>query len=89
MCEQALLYRDNRKKFVDKYAGEFILLQQGEVKWHSPEATIRESRRVLSGGAPDQAMWYKYVDPEEMEGEHFEVYEQTLERLKEFAPVPA
>lgn len=29
-------------------------------------------------------MWYKYVDPEEMEGEHFEVYD-TLERLKEFA----
>ena len=23
-------------------------------------------------------MWLKYVDPEEVEGEHFEVYEQAL-----------
>jgi uncharacterized protein (DUF362 family) len=89
MCEQALYYRDHREQFIDRYAGEFILLQQGEVRWHSPEGHVRESRRVLSGGARDQAMWFKYVDPDEMEGEHFEIYDQTLERLKKFAPVPA
>jgi len=26
-------------------------------------------------------MWLKYVDPEETEGEHFEVYERTLAHL--------
>ena len=89
MCEQALYYRDNRKLFHDAYAGEFILLQQGEVKWHSPEGRVRESRRLLAGENPEQAMWLKYVDPEEVEGEHFEIYEQTLERLKNYEPVPA
>ncbi|RME54224.1 MAG: DUF362 domain-containing protein [Caldilineae bacterium] len=87
MCEQALLYRDNRQRFVDQYAGEYILLQQGEVRWHSPEGTIRQSRRKLAGQNPEQAMWFKYVDPEEDEGEHFEVYEQTLQRIKDKAPV--
>jgi uncharacterized protein (DUF362 family) len=89
MCEQALYYRDNRQKFIDQYAGQYILLQDYQVKWHSPEGTIRVSRRELSGDKPDHAMWYKYVDPEESEGEHFEIYEQTLQRLKEYAPVPA
>jgi len=28
-------------------------------------------------------MWLKYVDPTEAEGERFEVYEQTLERMRE------
>ena len=36
---------------------------------------------MLSGDKPDQAMWFKYVDPEEKEGEHFEVYEHALERV--------
>jgi hypothetical protein len=27
-------------------------------------------------------MWLKYVDPEEPEGEHYEVYERTLEQIK-------
>jgi hypothetical protein len=89
MCEQALYYRDNREKFVEQYAGEYILLQDYEVKWHSPEGTIRVSRRELSGDKPDHAMWYKLVDPEENEGEHFEIYEQTLQRIKNYEPVPA
>ncbi len=77
MCEQALYYRDNMRAF-EPYAGEYILLQDGEVRWHSPEGTIRESRRKLAGDHPDHAMWYKFVDPEEAEGEHYEVYEQAL-----------
>lgn len=81
MCEQALYYHDHRSEF-EPYNGEYILLQDGEVKWHSPEGTIRVSRRELSGDKPDHAMWLKYVDPEESEGEHYEVYERTLENLR-------
>jgi len=77
-CEQALYYRDHRQAFVDQYAGEYILLQENEVKWHSESSYFRGSRRHLSGDRPDQAMWLKYVDLDEAEGEHFEVYEQAL-----------
>jgi hypothetical protein len=27
-------------------------------------------------------MWFKYVDPDEVEGEHYEVYEWTLKDLE-------
>jgi uncharacterized protein (DUF362 family) len=82
MCEQALHYRDNRRRFVDAYAGGYILLQDGEVRWHDPSGTIRVSRRELSGEHPDHAMWLKFVDPDEREGEHYEVYERALRQLK-------
>jgi hypothetical protein len=39
------------------------------------------SRRVLSGMNPNQAMFMKFVDPDEQEGEHFEIYEQTLRAM--------
>jgi uncharacterized protein (DUF362 family) len=84
MCEQALYYRDHRREF-ERYAGEYILLQDGEVRWHSPEGTIRASRRELAGANPDHSMWFKFVDPEEAEGEHYEIYEQALARLPELA----
>jgi hypothetical protein len=82
-CEQALYYVDNKKKLVAKYAGQYILLQDGEVRWHSKEGSLRESRRKLSGNKPDEAMWLKYVDPDETEGEHYEVYEVNLAKIKE------
>jgi len=78
MCEQALYYRDHMHAFTDKYAGEFILLQDGEVKWHGTDGMLRVSRRQLSGAHPDHAMFFKYVDPDEIEGERFEVYERAL-----------
>lgn len=81
MCEQALLYRDNRRRFTDRYAGEYILLQDGEVVWHDPSGTISVSRRDLAGAKPDHSLWFKFVDPEETEGEHFEVYERELRAL--------
>jgi len=84
MCEQALHYRDNQRAF-ERYAGEYILLQDGEVRWHSPAGTIRESRRSLSGANPDHAMWFKYVDPDETEGEQYDVYERGLAQLREAA----
>jgi len=80
-CEQALHYRDHQRAFIDRYAGEYILLQDGEVRWHSPESVLGQSRRDLAGGNPLSAMWFKYVDPEEAEGEHFEVYERELAML--------
>jgi uncharacterized protein (DUF362 family) len=80
-CEQALYYRDHMADFVAKYAGQYILLQEHEVKWHDTTSTLNVSRRQLAGANPDQAMWLKYVDPDEAEGEHYEVYEQTLARM--------
>lgn len=80
-AEQGLFYRDNQALF-DKYKGEYVLVQMGEVKWHDRGGLVKESRRLLSGANPEQAMWMKYVDPaglaHEAEGEHFEVYERTL-----------
>ena len=82
-CEQALHYRDNREHFVERYAGQYILLQEGEVRWHDEVSDLRGSRRKLSGDKPEQAMWLKYVDPDEAEGEHFEVYEAALDRMED------
>lgn len=81
-AEQALHYIDHKQELVDKYAGEYILLQAGEVRWHSEVSDLRESRRRLSGDQPDQAMWMKYVDPDEKEGEHYEVYDHALAQAK-------
>ncbi len=78
MCEQGLYYRDNQESLMAQYPNEFILLQDGEVRWHSPEGMLRVSRRELAGQHRNHAMFFKYVDPEEREAEHFEVYEQNL-----------
>jgi uncharacterized protein (DUF362 family) len=82
-AEQGLYYRDHRQEIEAKYARQYVLLQMGEVRWADPEGNIRVSRRQLAGEHPEQAMWLKYVDPDEAEGEHYEVYEQTLQQIKE------
>ena len=76
-AEQALYYLDHRRELIDRYAGQYILLQAGEVRWHNEVSDLRASRRILAGERTDQALWMKYVDPDEAEGEHFEVYEQA------------
>ena len=81
-CEQALYYRDNMKKIAEEYAGKYILLQEKEVRWHSDSSYLRRSRRKMAGERPDQAMWLKYVDPEEKDGEKYNVYEEALAHLK-------
>lgn len=81
-AEQALYYRGHRQKFLDKYAGEYVLIQRGEVCWHDPLGHIGLSRRELAGDFPNEALFLKYVDPDEFEGEHFEIYEQTLDQIK-------
>jgi len=80
-CEQGLYYRDHRGELVQRYAGQYILLQEGQVRWHHEISDLKQSRRILAGENPEEAMWLKYVDPQEAEGEHFEVYERGLERF--------
>jgi uncharacterized protein (DUF362 family) len=80
-AEQALFYRDHQAEFEKQYAGKYILLQMGQVRWSGLEWNIQESRRILSGEHPEQGMWMKYVDAHDPEGEHFEVYEKTLKEL--------
>ncbi len=81
-AEQGLIYRDRQKEFVERYAGQYILLQQGEVRWHDPSGRPGWSRRVLSGDNPEEAMFLKYVDPDEFEGENYQIYENTLSELR-------
>jgi len=81
MAEQGLYYRDHAADFLD-YAGEYILLQDGEVRWHAEDGIMRQSRRKLAGRNRNHAMYFKYVDPEETEQEHFEVYEQALATIR-------
>jgi len=80
-CEQALWYRDHRKQFLEKYAGQYILLQGNEVRWHSESSDFRRSRRDLAGTDKRATLWFKLVDPQEIEGEHYEVYEEVLSQL--------
>lgn len=89
MSEQGLYYRDNRQKLAEQYGGQYILLQMNEVRWSSPEGMFRGSRREISGANPEQAMFFKYVDPAEAEGERFGVYEDTLRMINEKVGQPA
>jgi len=82
MAEQALYYATHKAEIAGKYAGRYILLQMGQVAWASEPGNITASRRELAGLFPEQAMWLKYVDPDEAEGEHYEVYEQTLRQMQ-------
>ena len=80
-CEQALYYQDREREIVDRFRGNFIFLQDGDVVWHGTDPANLGSRRKLSGEKKDRAMWLKLVDPEEKEGERFEVYEGCLSRM--------
>jgi hypothetical protein len=84
-CEQGLFYRDHQKKLVDRYRGEFIFLQDGDVVWHGEDPANLGSRRQLSGDKKDRALWLKLVDPEETEGERFSVYDECLTDLATLA----
>jgi uncharacterized protein (DUF362 family) len=80
MAEQGLYYRDHRDDLAD-YEGSYILLQDGEVKWHHADGIMKVSRRKLAGRHRDHAMFFKYVDLDETEQEHYEVYERALADL--------
>ena len=81
MCEQALFYHTNPQLF-ERYAGEYILLQDGEVRWHDRSGTINVSRRELAGSHTDHALYFKFVDPSEAEGENYTVYERALASMQ-------
>lgn len=59
-----------------------ILLQMGQVRWSGVDGALQASWRALSGDHPEQGLWMKFVEPHGAEGEHFEVYERTLARIK-------
>ena len=81
MCEQALNYRDNLDRYLD-YRDQFVLIQRGEVKWSSPDGLLEKSRRALAGNHAAESLYLKYVDPDEKEREHYEVYEDALADLE-------
>lgn len=78
-CEQGLIYMDDRSKLVDRYRGQFIYMQDGQVVWNGENPSNLGSRRELSGEKKNSALWLKYVDPDEGEGEHFERYDECLQ----------
>jgi uncharacterized protein (DUF362 family) len=77
-CEQGLFYRDHRDRFLDRYAGQFIYLQDGEVIWSGADPTEAGAVHEISGQKRDHAVWLKLADPEECEGERYRVYERIL-----------
>ncbi len=80
--EQAMVYLDNKKKILDRYAGKYILMQMGAVQWADADGNVSESRRKLSEAHPGQAVWMKYIDPDENEEEQYPVYERTLQQFQ-------
>ncbi|OGV65147.1 MAG: hypothetical protein A3K19_15885 [Lentisphaerae bacterium RIFOXYB12_FULL_65_16] len=81
MCEQALFYRDHRERLLRDYAGQYICLQAGHVIAHGADPIHGMTRRDLAGAHKEQAVWFKYVDPDDFEDERFEVYERELAAL--------
>ena len=79
-CEQGLFYRDRMEAMIDRYAGDFIYLQDGEIVWNGPDPSHIDSHRNFAGRKPGSALFLKKVDPEEREGERFEAYEKILEQ---------
>ena len=80
-CEQALYYRDHQKEIMEKHAGEYIFLQDGEVVWNGSDFRNLGSRRDMVRGKPGHALWLKFVDPDDVEDERFQVYESELKKL--------
>jgi len=81
-CQQALYYQAHQGEFTEQFAGEFIYLQDEKVVWHGSSPEQLGSRRVLSGKRKESALWLKWVDPAETEGEQFQVYADELSRLQ-------
>ncbi len=81
-CEQALFYLDHEKEFIDQYAGQYIFLQDGDVVFNGTDFSNMGSRRGMTRGRYDRALWLKYVDPEDMEGENFQVYSENLSKFQ-------
>ena len=72
------LYQDQQDQLIGRYGGQFIYLQDGQVVWNGADPSNLGSRRDLSGDEKGSALWLKYVDSEEEEGERFERYSECL-----------
>ncbi len=83
MCEQALHYREHQTELAQRYEREYVYLQNGAVIWHGADPRGPGSRRLLSGSDPASAVYLKWADPQEEEGERFEVYESALVQLEQ------
>jgi uncharacterized protein (DUF362 family) len=81
-CEQGLFYRDHTPDMIDRHRGDFVYLQDGEVKWSGPDPSHIGSHRDFTGSRPGSALFLKLVDPDEREGERFEAYEDCLARMR-------
>jgi hypothetical protein len=81
-CEQGLFYLDHMGEMIDRYRGDFVYLQDREVKWNGPDPSHISNHRDFSGNRPGSALFLKLVDPEEHEGERFDVYEDCLQRMR-------
>tara|TARA_B100001123_G_scaffold438970_1_gene574862 strand:- start:96 stop:1154 length:1059 start_codon:yes stop_codon:yes gene_type:complete len=81
-CEQGLFYRDRMKEMIDRHGGNFVYLQDGEVKWSGPDPAHIKSHREFTGKKPNSALFLKKVDPEERESERFEAYENCLRLMR-------
>ena len=80
-CEQGLIYRDKQDEMIDRYANDFIYMQDGDIVWHGEDPSHIRSHREIGTDKPGSALFMKLVDPQETEGERFEVYEENLKRL--------
>jgi len=80
-CEQGIIYRDRMDEMIGRYANDFIYMQEGEVVWSGKDPAHISSHREIGTDKPGSAMFMKLVDPEETEGERFEVYEDNLRRM--------
>ena len=54
----------------------------GEPVWHGPDPGHLRSYREFASEKPGEALFLKYVDPDEVEGERLEVHEENLARLR-------
>ena len=80
-CEQGLIYRDKQDEMIDRYANDFIYMQDGDIVWHGEDPSHIRSHREIGTDKPGSALFMKLVDPQETEGERFEVYAENLKRL--------
>ena len=81
--EQAIHYHEHAGQIAERFAGNFIYLQDREVIWHGPDPDRAGGFEKVAAAKPEQAVWLKLVDQQEEEGEHFEVYDDILERFRE------
>lgn len=77
LSEQVQLYRDGRDGFVDRFAGQYIGLSDGQVMYQGQDLDNLKSRREMARaqGKPNQGLFLKYVEPEAEDPEHLAVYD--------------